>query len=77
MGLQSVLGLKAIWLSNALIIMPKLFASPYLPEAQDADMFNEQAPVREAGPVGILLVNLGTPDQPDAASIRRYLGEFL
>ena len=57
--------------------MPKLFASPYLPEAQDADMFNDQAPVREAGPIGILLVNLGTPDQPDAASIRRYLGEFL
>jgi ferrochelatase len=26
---------------------------------------------------GILLVNLGTPDAPDAASLRRYLKEFL
>lgn len=28
-------------------------------------------------PLGILLVNLGTPDAPDAAAIRRYLAEFL
>jgi len=27
--------------------------------------------------VGVLLVNLGTPDAPDAASVRRYLAEFL
>ena len=27
--------------------------------------------------VGVLLVNLGTPDAPDARSVRRYLGEFL
>jgi len=26
---------------------------------------------------GVLLVNLGTPDAPDAASLRRYLREFL
>ncbi len=26
---------------------------------------------------GILLVNLGTPDEPTAAAVRRYLGEFL
>jgi ferrochelatase len=26
---------------------------------------------------GVLLVNLGTPDQPDARSVRRYLAEFL
>ena len=31
-----------------------------------------------AGPrVGVLLVNLGTPDSPDARSVRRYLGQFL
>ncbi|RYD54466.1 MAG: ferrochelatase [Sphingomonadales bacterium] len=29
------------------------------------------------GKIGVLLVNLGTPDAPDAASVRRYLGEFL
>lgn len=27
--------------------------------------------------VGILLTNLGTPDAPDAGSVRRYLAEFL
>lgn len=27
--------------------------------------------------VGVLLVNLGTPDAPDAPSVRRYLAEFL
>ena len=27
--------------------------------------------------VGVLLINLGTPDGPDARSVRRYLGEFL
>ncbi len=31
----------------------------------------------ESGPVGVLLVNLGTPDATDAASVRRYLREFL
>lgn len=27
--------------------------------------------------VGVLLVNLGTPDAPEAASVRKYLAEFL
>lgn len=27
--------------------------------------------------IGLLLVNLGTPDAPDTASVRRYLREFL
>jgi ferrochelatase len=27
--------------------------------------------------IGVLLVNLGTPDGPDQASVRRYLAEFL
>src|SRR5437879_6209200 len=30
-----------------------------------------------AGKIGVLLVNLGTPDAADAASVRRYLKEFL
>jgi ferrochelatase len=29
------------------------------------------------GRIGVLLINLGTPDAPDAASVRRYLAEFL
>ncbi|RTL82396.1 MAG: ferrochelatase [Hyphomicrobiales bacterium] len=28
-------------------------------------------------PVGLLLVNLGTPDAPDAPAVRRYLAQFL
>jgi ferrochelatase len=27
--------------------------------------------------IGVLLINLGTPDSPDARSVRRYLAEFL
>ncbi|HVD84700.1 MAG TPA: ferrochelatase, partial [Bradyrhizobium sp.] len=35
-------------------------------------------PVRvEGGKIGVLLVNLGTPDGADAPSVRRYLKEFL
>jgi len=30
-----------------------------------------------SGGIGVLLVNLGTPDAPDARSVRRYLAEFL
>jgi len=28
-------------------------------------------------PVGLLLINLGTPDAPDVAAVRRYLAQFL
>jgi len=34
-------------------------------------------PVIPARQVGVLLVNLGTPDAPDASAVRRYLAEFL
>lgn len=34
-------------------------------------------PKVEFGKIGVLLINLGTPDATDAASIRRYLAEFL
>src|ERR671933_827665 len=27
--------------------------------------------------IGVLLINLGTPDAPDARAVRRYLAEFL
>ncbi|MBP1885345.1 ferrochelatase [Sinorhizobium mexicanum] len=33
--------------------------------------------VRRSGKIGVLLVNLGTPDGTDYASMRRYLKEFL
>ncbi|WP_379548223.1 ferrochelatase [Qipengyuania sp. DSG2-2] len=34
-------------------------------------------PPVESGRVGVLLVNLGTPDAPDTPSVKRYLAEFL
>jgi ferrochelatase len=34
-------------------------------------------PPVQGGRIGVLLVNLGTPEAPDAASVRRYLAEFL
>lgn len=37
----------------------------------------QQHPVVKHGRIGVLLVNLGTPDRPDTSSVRRYLKEFL
>lgn len=34
-------------------------------------------PPVKSGKVGLLVVNLGTPDAPDASAVRRYLAEFL
>ncbi len=40
--------------------------------------FSQPAYLHDQIPVtGILLTNLGTPDAPTAAALRRYLGEFL
>ena len=36
-----------------------------------------EAPHRTPSRTGLLLINLGTPDEPTAASIRRYLRQFL
>ncbi|MEL6237394.1 MAG: ferrochelatase [Pseudomonadota bacterium] len=37
---------------------------------------NDHPPVKSGG-VGVLLINLGTPDGPDPASVKRYLKQFL
>lgn len=42
-----------------------------------ASALPEDHPTVASGEIGVLLVNLGTPDAPDAASVRRYLAEFL
>ncbi len=34
-------------------------------------------PAVRTGRVGVLLVNLGSPDAPDVPSVKRFLGEFL
>lgn len=42
--------------------------SPYFPKDHPPIAF---------GKIGVLLVNLGTPDAPDTASVKRYLKQFL
>ena len=43
---------------------------------QDQQLPEDHPPVR-SGKVGVLLVNLGTPEAPTAKAVKRYLGEFL
>jgi ferrochelatase len=43
---------------------------------QEQRLPDDHRPVKSGG-IGVLLVNLGTPDAPDPASVRRYLAEFL
>lgn len=57
--------------------MSFLLPPRYQPGAADPDPLQPDAPARQSGPVGVLLVNLGTPDEPTAASIKRYLRQFL
>jgi ferrochelatase len=47
-----------------------------LPLAAGTKLAPDAAPA-PAGKIGVLLVNLGTPDAADAAAVRRYLKEFL
>ncbi len=46
-----------------------------IPEASTQRPDNH--PAARVGRIGVLLVNLGSPDAPDAASVKRFLGEFL
>jgi ferrochelatase len=49
-----------------------------LPIAEATELAAEAAPaVSATAKIGVLLVNLGTPDAADAVSVRRYLKEFL
>jgi len=50
--------------------------SESLPLVEAAAIAADAEPVA-AGMVGVLLVNLGTPDAADAPALRRYLKEFL
>jgi len=34
-------------------------------------------PLIAEGQIGVLLINLGTPDAPEVRAVRRYLAEFL
>lgn len=43
---------------------------------QPQQLARDHPPVRSGG-IGVLLVNLGTPDAPEPGAVRRYLAEFL
>ena len=43
---------------------------------QEQQLPTEHPPV-ESGKIGVLVVNLGTPDSPEPSDVRRYLKEFL
>lgn len=51
--------------------------SRFLPEPSDPHALEATPPSLQAGPIGVLMINLGTPDEPTAGSIRKYLREFL
>jgi protoporphyrin/coproporphyrin ferrochelatase len=54
---------------------------PLAPALGEGSAREEASDALEAGPgaarIGVLLVNLGTPDAANAAAVRRYLKEFL
>src|SRR5690606_31441710 len=51
---------------------------PAAPARTPARNAENGADIRKPAPAqGVLVVNLGTPDAPTAAAVRRYLGEFL
>ena len=54
-----------------------LHAMPADDRKMTASALPDGHPPVASGKVGVLLVNLGTPDATDKASMRRYLGEFL
>jgi ferrochelatase len=52
-------------------------AAPPVAEAPSPAPAVAAAPAAVERGIGVLLVNLGTPDAPDAKAVRRYLHEFL
>lgn len=51
--------------------------SRYISEPADPFSLDPKITVNTANKIGILLINLGTPDAPEPAAIRKYLAEFL
>ncbi|HLS16611.1 MAG TPA: ferrochelatase [Paenalcaligenes sp.] len=49
----------------------------YRPEPYHEDFVRSESFAQTAPKVGVLLINLGTPDAPEPAAIRRYLAQFL
>lgn len=49
----------------------------YRPEPRHEDYVRSEPFAHTPPKVGVLLINLGTPDAPEPAAIRRYLAQFL
>lgn len=49
----------------------------FISDMPGPEALNPEAVGPDRGPLGVLLINLGTPDAPTPAAVRRYLGEFL
>lgn len=60
--------------TNHSYLMGKLMNDASSPVIENA---SADHPDVEFGKIGVLLINLGTPDSIDPASLRRYLAEFL
>lgn len=54
-----------------------IFFSPYMAEPADPQALVAEPQPQQADTPGVLFINLGTPDAPTPAAIRRYLAEFL
>ncbi|MCQ9617005.1 ferrochelatase [Paenalcaligenes niemegkensis] len=54
-----------------------MLLTKYLDEAADPTLLDSEVTSRPEAAIGVLLLNLGTPDAPTAPAIRRYLDEFL
>jgi len=55
----------------------KFFAPRFAPDLSDADVLAADPTPLPARPLGVLVVNLGTPAAPQPRAIRRYLRQFL
>jgi protoporphyrin/coproporphyrin ferrochelatase len=51
--------------------------APTTPHSPEAPSRTATTPAPATAGIGLLIVNLGTPDAPTAAAVRRYLKEFL
>jgi len=58
-------------------IAPSLAGKPAADAGTEAGRSAADEVAPAVSPIGVLLVNLGTPDEPTPAAIRRYLKEFL
>jgi len=59
------------------MLPPMKKASPLIVAQEELALAPQDRSHGCAGRIGVLLVNLGTPDAPNAAAVRRYLREFL